>query len=105
MQRSSLRRRPAAAPFDSLPAGRLFKNLMEIKPGYKTTEHALACAVILLGIIVLLRSRDSLERITALAAPAIASAAYSQARGRAKAPDPFDLRRELTQLFRGRIAK
>ena len=78
---------------------------MKIKPGYKTTEHALACAIILLGLIVLLRSRDSLDRVTAVAAPAIASAAYSQARGRAKASGPFDIRQELTQLFHGRIAK
>jgi len=76
-----------------------------LKPGYKTTEHALTWAVILLGIFALLRSHDSLERVTALAAPAITSAAYSHARGRAKASGPFDLRRQLTQLFLGRIAK
>jgi hypothetical protein len=79
-------------------------------PGYKTTEHAITWAVIILGAIALFRGRDSLDRISALVAPAIASASYSQSRGRIKSARPFGsaetgLREELSRLFTGRIAK
>ena len=84
---------------------------MKIKPGYRTTEHALVWAVVLLGIVALLRSRTALDHLAAVLGPALASAAYSHSRGRAKAVGPFvvaggpalSLAQQLAQVFRGRI--
>jgi hypothetical protein len=79
------------------------------KPGYKTSEHAITWAVLVLGAIALFRWHDSIDRFSALIAPAIASASYSHSRGRAKSSHPFVsaecLRDELATLFRGRIVK
>lgn len=87
------------------------------KPGYQTSEHALTWAVVALGAIALFRGNDSLDRLSALIAPAVASAAYASARGKAKSPGPFapgadlrqalreSMREQLTELFRGRTAK
>ena len=87
------------------------------KPGYQTTEHALTWAVVALGAVALFRGHDALDRLSALLAPAVASAAYSHARGRVKAPGPFavgadlrqvlrdSMREQLTELFRGRVVK
>ena len=78
-------------------------------PGYKTSEHAITWAIIALGAIALFRGHDSLDRLSALLAPAIASASYSHSRGRAKSTPPFaeaeSLRDQLATLFRGRIVK
>jgi hypothetical protein len=83
------------------------------KPGYQTTEHVLTWAVVALGAVALFRGHDALDRLSAVFAPAIASAAYAHSRGRAKSPGPFvdpailrdAMRQQLTELFRGRIVK
>ncbi len=78
------------------------------KPGYKTSEHTITWAVILLSGFALFRGGNSLDRLSALLSPAIASAAYSHSRGRAKSFGPFDpkqlLAQQLTEAFRGRVA-
>jgi hypothetical protein len=87
---------------------------MKIKPGYRTTEHALAWAVVVLGVVAVFRCRGAVEQWVAMVGPAVASAAYSQSRGRAKAAGPFvvasgggigaaSLAEQLGELFRGRI--
>ena len=86
---------------------------MMIKPGYKTSEHAITWAVILLGAAALYRGGNALEQLASLLAPAIASAAYSQSRAKAKTPFPFadrqlirdSLREQLSEAFRGRVVK
>jgi hypothetical protein len=75
------------------------------KPGYQTTEHAVAWAVVLLGAIAVWRSTDPAERVTGLLSPAVASAAYSLSRGKAKSSGPLDgdrLAATLAELFRDR---
>ena len=87
------------------------------KPGYQTTEHALAWAVVALGAVALFRGHDALDRVAAIVSPAVASAAYAHSRGRVKAGGPFvdpallrdtlreSMRQQLTELFRGRVVK
>jgi hypothetical protein len=75
------------------------------KPGYQTTEHAVAWAVVILGAIAVWRSTDPAERVTGLLSPAVASAAYSLSRGKAKSSGPLDgdrLVATLAEVFRGR---
>ena len=84
-----------------------------MRPGYRTSEHAVTWAVIGLAALALFRDHgSSLAQLAAVLAPAMASAAYSASRGRVKTPPPFDpasdahrLRQTLGELFRGRIVK
>jgi hypothetical protein len=97
---------------------------MNIKPGYQTSEHALAWAVLVLGLVAVIRGSGAMEHLVAVVGPAVASAAYSQSRGRAKAAAPFvlattgartqgapapgaltpgALAQQLGALFRGRV--
>ncbi len=78
------------------------------KPGYQTTEHALTWAVVALGCVAMFKDHAAPDRLTSLLAPAIASAAYSLSRGRAKSAVPLarpDLGRQLAEAFRGRVVK
>jgi hypothetical protein len=72
------------------------------KPGYQTTEHAVAWAVVVLGAIAMWKATDPAERVSGLLSPALASAAYSLSRGRAKSSGPLDVTQTLAELFRQR---
>ncbi len=74
------------------------------KPGYQTTEHAIAWAVVVLGAIAMWKATDPAERVSGLLSPAVASAAYSLSRGRAKASGPLDVTQTLAELFRERAS-
>ena len=85
-----------------------------MRPGYRTSEHAVTWAVIGLAAVALFRGHGSIDALAAVLAPAIASAAYSASRGQVKSPPPLAdtadadaqrLRRTLGAMFRGRLVK
>ena len=95
-----------------------------MRPGYRTSEHAVTWAVIGLAAVALFKGHGSIDALAAVVAPAIASAAYSASRGQVKSPPPLAdtadadtadadtatadaqrLRRTLGAMFRGRLVK